>query len=343
MRALRLHKPYDFRMHDEPLPEPQPGWVRIQVKSVGVCASDVHWYRDGRIGNTVMTDPIILGHEASGTITALGEGVEGLKAGDRVAIEPARPCMECEFCSTGHFNVCPGIPFFGTPPTDGCLRDYISWPASLAVRIPDNVSFDEAALVEPLAVGVYAAELAAIDSGDIIAILGSGAIGLSTLQAARLAGASRIIVSEPIPARRRAALKLGADEAVEPSGLADAVARETNGRGVDIAFECSGSDEAVRQSCEIVRVLGKMMILGIPDRDTYPFAASASRRKQLTALFVRRSNLTTQKSIEWVSEGKVDVKSYASHHFSLEQTKEAMDLAATRGDGVIRAIIVVNK
>jgi len=343
MRAVRLHKPYDLRMHDEPVPQPPAGWVLIQVKSVGVCASDVHWYRDGRIGNTAMTDPIILGHEASGMISALGEGVEGLKVGDRVAIEPAKPCMECEFCRAGHFNVCPGIPFFGTPPTDGCLRDYITWPAALAIKIPDSVSYDDAAMVEPLAVGVYAAELARISPGDTIAILGSGAIGLSVLQAAKIAGAGRIIVSEPIPARRELAVKLGAAQAVEPSELADAVAGATNGRGVDIAFECSGSDEAVRDCCEIARVLGKVMILGIPDGDTYPFVASPSRRKQLSATFVRRSNLTTEKSIERVAAGKVDVKSYASHHFPLGQTREAMDLAATKGDGLIRAVIVVSE
>lgn len=343
MRSLRLHKPYDLRMHDEPVPEPRPGWVQIQVKSVGVCASDLHWYREGRIGNTAMTDPIILGHEASGMITALGEGVEGLKVGDRVAIEPAKPCMECEFCKAGHFNVCPGIPFFGTPPTDGCFRDYITWPAALVLKVPDTVSYDDAAMVEPLAVGVYAVELSRVLPGSAIAILGAGAIGLSTLQAARLAGVGRVIVSDPIPARRQVALKLGADEAVEPSGLADAVARVTNGRGVDIAFECSGSEEAVRECCEVVRVLGEVIIVGIPDGDTYPFAASPSRRKQLSAIFVRRSNLTTDKSIEWVAEGKVDVKSYASHHFSLEQTKEAMELATTRGDGLVRAVIVVNE
>lgn len=343
MRALRLHKPYQFQMHDEATPQPQPGWVQIQVKSVGVCASDVHWYKDGRIGHTAMTDPIILGHEASGVITALGEGVDTLKVGDRVAIEPAMPCMECEFCKAGHFNVCPGVPFFGTPPTDGCFRDYIAWPASLALKIPDNVSYDDAAMVEPLAVGVYAIELSQITPGETVVILGAGAIGLSTLQAAKAAGAGLIVVSDPIEARRELAVKLGATEAVDPSDVEDTIKKLTNGRGVDIAFECSGNEEAVRECCDLARVLGKVVIVGIPDGDTYPFAASASRRKQLSVIFVRRSNLTTEKSIELVSEGKMDVKSYASHHFPLEQTREAMDLAAVRGDGLIRAIIVVNE
>ncbi len=330
-------------MHDEPIPQPQPGWAQIQIKSVGVCASDVHWYKDGRIGNTVMSDPIILGHEASGMITALGDGVDSLKIGDRVVIEPAKPCMKCEFCLSGHVNVCLGAPFFGTPPTDGCFCDYIVWPAELAIKIPDCVSFDDAAMVEPLAVGDYAVELSQIASGDTVAIFGAGAIGLSTLQAAKLAGASKIIISDPIAARREMALTLGATEAIEPTEVRNAVNAITSARGVDIAFECSGSEEAVRECCEVARILGKVIIVGIPDGDTYPFAASASRRKQLSAIFVRRSNLNTERCIEYVAEGKMEVKPYASHHFTLEQTKEAMELAITRGDGLIRAIIAVNE
>ncbi|MCL5103997.1 MAG: NAD(P)-dependent alcohol dehydrogenase [Armatimonadetes bacterium] len=344
MRCLRLHSPLDLRMHEEPEPRPGPGEVQIRIMSVGVCASDVHWYRDGRIGSTVISDPIVLGHEASGVISALGEGVRGLAVGDRVAIEPAKPCMECESCKAGHYNVCPGIPFFGTPPTDGCFRDYVTWPASLALRIPDSVSFDDAAMVEPLAVGVYAVELAELKPEDTVVVLGAGAIGLSTVQAAKVAGARRIIVSEPIAARRELAIKLGACDAIDPlaSDAVEEVKRLTGGRGADAVFECAGDSEAVLQSSRMARVLGKVMIIGIPDDDTYQFDASASRRKQLTAIFVRRSNLTTEKSIEMVAEGKVDVKSYATHHFSLEDAGKALELAATKGDGLVRAVVVVS-
>lgn len=345
MRSLRLHGPRDLRLHDEPIPEPKAGEVQIQIKSVGICASDLHYYRDGRIGATSITEPMVIGHEASGVITALGEGVTGIEVGTRVAIEPAKPCMECEFCKVGYYNVCPGIPFFGTPPTDGCLCDYITWPANLVLPIPDSLSFDDAAMVEPLAVGAYAIELADPKQDDVVVVLGAGAIGLSVLQAAKVVGVEEVIVLEPVKSRREVAEQLGTPEVFDPrsSNIEEEVLRLTNGRGADIVIECAGDENAVRDASRLARVLGKVIIVGIPDGDDYPFDASAARRKQLTAIFVRRSNLTTEKAIEWVNNGEVDVAVYATHHFPLEQTAEAMELAIAKEDWVIRAVVVVNE
>lgn len=351
MRALRLHGPRDLRLHDEPVPTPAWGEVLIQVKSVGVCASDLHYYRDGRIGTTVITDPIVIGHEASGVIAALGDGVSdtletaALAVGDRVAIEPAKPCMQCEWCRTGHYNVCPGIPFFGTPPTDGCFRDYIAWPARLALRVPDTLTFDEIAIVEPLAIGVYVVKLAQPRPDDVVAVLGAGGVGLSVLQAARADGVRCVIVSEPVPERREMALRMGASEVIDPSAsnAEDEFARLTGGRGADVVIECTGEEDAVRESCKIARVLGRVMVVGIPNGDDYPFDASTARRKQLTATFVRRSNETTGRAIELVAEGKVDAASLATHRFPLEQAAEAIELAIARADGVIRAMVVVSE
>lgn len=332
-------------MHEEPIPEPADGEVQIQIKSVGVCASDVHYYRDGRIGSTVVTSPVVLGHEASGIVTAVGDGVADLRVGDRVAIEPAKPCMKCEWCLTGYYNLCPDIPFFGTPPTDGCFREYVTWPASLALKAPDKLTFDEIAMVEPLAIGIYAVDLAELQSHEIVAVLGAGAIGLSILQAAKLAGARRIIVSEPIKARRDLALKLGASEVLDPraSEPDEIVKHLTGGRGADVIFECAGEADAVRQASRMAAILGRVLVVGIPDDDEYPFDASASRRKQLTAIFVRRSNRTTEKAIEWVVERKADVSCYATHHFPLEEAGKALELAMEKGDGVVRAVVVVDE
>ena len=344
MRSTRLHGPRDLRMHDEPVPQPCAGEVQIQIKSVGICASDLHYYRDGRIGSTLLTQPTVIGHEASGVITALGDGVDSLQVGDRVAIEPAKPCMECEYCKQGFYNVCPGIPFFGTPPTDGCLRDYITWPASLAVKVPNALNFDEAAMIEPLAVGVYAVELGHLQPDETVVIIGAGAIGLSVLQAAVAAGVLRVFVVEPIAARREAALKLGAVEVIDPGAceLEEEVRRLTDGRGADVVFECAGEEETVRDACRVARVMGRLVIVGIPDGDDYPFEASCARRKQLSAVFVRRSNLTTKKSIELVEQGNVDAACYATHHFPLEEVADAMELGISRNDGVIRTIVAVS-
>ena len=342
MRSLRLHAPRDLRMHDEPVPEPGPDDALIRIKSVGICASDLHYYRDGKIGSTVVTSPIVLGHEASGVIESVGEGVANLNPGDPIAIEPAKPCMECEWCKSGHFNVCPGIPFFGTPPVDGCFREFVAWPARLCLEVPESLSFDEIAMLEPLAIGLYASELAEPKSDDAVAILGAGGIGLSILEALNAAGVKRVIVSDPVEARRLVALKLGASEAATPSSADAVVERFTGGRGCDIVIECTGEDEAVRQSARLARVLGKLVIVGIPASDVYPFDASVSRRKQLTAVFVRRSNLTTEKAAELVAEGKIDAASLATHRFPLEETADAMELALAKTDGVIRAIITVS-
>lgn len=342
MRVLRLHGPRDLRMHDEPVPQPAPGEVRLKIASVGICASDLHYYRDGRIGSTVVTEPLVLGHEASGVVDALGEGVTELAIGDRVAIEPTKPCGECEYCRQRRFNVCPNVEFFGTPPIDGCFRDYLCWPAELAIKIPDSMSLDEAAIVEPLAVGIHAVRLADVKPGDTVAVLGAGAIGLSVLQAARIAGAERIIVSEPIAERREAARVLGATDVIDSVEAVTEFARLTDGRGADVVIECTGEEEPVRESCRIVRVLGRIVIVGIPDSDDYRFEASPGRRKELTVVFCRRSNLAAKTAIDWVVQGKLDAACMATHHFSLEQAEEAMNLAIAKSDGVIRAVVTVN-
>lgn len=342
MRVLRLHSPTELKMHDEPVPSPGPGEVLIRVTSVGICASDVHWWRDGRIGTTVLDKPIVLGHEAAGTIESVGEGVTSVKSGQRVAIEPARPCFECEFCTSGRWNVCPNVLFFGTPPTDGCFQDFIVWPEKLVLPIPDELTNDEAAMVEPLAVGLYAAELAAVQQRESVAILGAGAIGLSTLQSIKMAGAGKVLVVDPVESRRALALKLGADAACSPEE-AEARAKElTDGRGFDVVVECAGEPDAVRQSARLARVLGRAVIVGIPRGDDYPFDASAARRKQLAAQFVRRSNNTTELAIELVRERKIDVASLATHIFPLEQVDEAMRMAETKSNGVLRAVIRVS-
>ena len=344
MRVLRLHGPRDLRMHEEPIPEPGAGEVRLRITSVGVCASDLHYYRDGRIGATVVTEPLVIGHEAAGVVDALGEGVTGLAVGDRVAIEPTNPCGECKFCRAGHYNVCPNVRFFGTPPEDGCFREYLTWPAGLAFKIPDSMSHDEAAIVEPMAVGIYAVRLAALSGSETVAVLGAGAIGLSVVQAAKVAGGRRIIVSEPVAARRDLAIRLGASDVIDPSN-SDAegeFSRLTDGLGPDVVIECTGEDDATREASRILRILGRLVVVGIPDRDVYTFEASPSRRKEMTVVFCRRSNLCAETAIEWIAEGKVDAACMATHRFPLEDTAKAMELAMSRSDGVVRAIVTVN-
>ena len=338
MKSLRLFAPYDMRLQDEPIPEIGPHDVLTKVKSVGLCASDSHWYRECRIGTTIMTEPLVLGHEAAGEIVAVGNAVTNVKPGDRVAIEPAYHCGECEFCRMGEFNICPTVQFMGTPPTNGSMREYVAWPSHLVIPIPDSMSFDEAAMIEPLAIGVFAVDLAKMCGGERVAVIGAGAVGLSVVAAAKAAGVGEIYVSEPIPERRKAAEMLGATKTFSPEEAGSAIAKLT-GYGPDIVFECAGELDALRQSAEIARPLGKVMVIGIPDEDDYIFPASASRRKQLTAIFVRRSRGTTERAIELVEKGQAQVALLATHRFSAAQIKEAFELAISRKDGIIRAVI----
>jgi L-iditol 2-dehydrogenase len=343
MKVLRLHKPLDLRFHDEPVPDVGPDEVLVKVASVGVCASDVHYYREGRIGDQVVEKPIVLGHEFSGTVAEVGEHVKTLVEGARVAVEPSKACKECEMCREGYANICPNVQFFGTPPIDGSLREYLAWPAELCIQVSEDVSFDEAAMIEPLAVGVYAVDLAEMAGRESVAILGVGAIGLSVLQAARIVGAGKIIVSDPIAERRELAMKLGADVAIDPNttDLASDVMRET-GLGVEVVFECAGTPDAVWQTAQIVRPKGRVVVVGIPEEDQYCFGASKCRRKELNVQFVRRSRNTAERSVEMVERELVDVASYATHAFPFDRVEEALRLAMDKTDGVVRAVIRVS-
>lgn len=342
MKVIRLHAPLSLKLHNEQISTPAAGEVLIKIKSVGVCASDVHWYREGKIGSTKLDKPLVLGHEASGEICAIGDNVSSLKVGDRVAIEPANPCMKCKYCVEGNYNVCIELPFFGTPPTDGCFREYITWPASLCLKIPDNVSFDEAAMAEPMAVGFFAVELSKIKSIQSAAVMGLGAIGLSVIQALKVLGIKKIVAIDSVNHRCKLALKLGASNIICKTG-ADAknALWQIIKDGPDVVFECTGAEDANIESSKLAKVMGRIVVVGIPEGDHYIFDSSDSRRKQLSIIFVRRSNLTTEKVLTLVSEGKINLKSYATHHFTLEQIQQAMEIMAERNDGVIRSMVVI--
>jgi L-iditol 2-dehydrogenase len=343
-RAARMHGIRDLRLEDLPRPAPGPGEVLLEVASVGVCGSDVHYYLEGRIGNQVVTAPIIMGHEFSAWVADLGTGVEGLDVGQLVAVEPAISCGECEPCRHGHPNLCPGVSFCGTPPVDGVFAEYTVMPAKNCFPLPQGFGPAEGAMLEPLGVAIHAVDLAHLKPGYTVAVLGAGPIGLLIAAVAQVAGASGIYMTEPLAYRRQFALDYVADAALNPDD-ADIVAeimRLTGGRGVDVAFEAAGAPETPQQAAALARPGGKVIVAGIPADDTMTMNASTVRHKGLTIKLVRRMKHTYPRAIRLVQRGMVDVKPLITHTFPLERIVEAFEMVAAYEDGVLRAVIQVS-
>lgn len=329
-----------MEIRETTIPAPGPGQALVAIKAVGVCGSDVHYYRDGKIGDQVVQYPFIIGHEAAGTVEETGPGSGRVKPGDQVAIEPATPCRECNPCRRGRPNLCPRVIFLGTPPVDGAFRQYMVMPEENLLRLPGNIEPGQAAFCEPLAVGLYAWEMARPAPGAAVAVFGCGPIGLSILICAAAAGARPLIALDPLGYRRDFALRKGATAALDPGdGNAPALIREaTRGEGVEISFEAAGQPGALMDATAATAIGGQVVIAGIPTGD-WTIPSHEARRSELTFRNVRRSAFTAEKAIEMVAAGMIDLEGVVSHRFPLDRTAEALELAADYRDGVIKAVI----
>lgn len=343
MRAARLHGPHDIRVEVVPRPEPAEGEVLIRVRAVGICGSDVHYFEDGGIGDAKISGPHELGHEFAGEVVAIGPGVEGPLVGTPVAVEPAIPCGHCEFCLQGNPNLCPNIIFVSTPPRRGSLAEFLAHPAALVFPMTEGLDFADAAMLEPLGVAIHTVNLAKLRPGDTAVVLGSGPIGLLTMQVARLGGARTVYVTDLIPERLELARRLGAASVLKADS-ADPVAwvkEQTAGRGVDVVFEAAWAAQTVSQAVAMAKPGGRVVVAGIPSgpNDTISFPASTARRKGLTIKLVRRMKHTYPRAMALVQQGLVDVRSLITHRFSLEETAAAFDLVSRRADGVVKALV----
>ena len=346
MRAIGLFGLHDLRAIRMPHPgQPGRGEVLLKVASVGICGSDHHYYHEGAIGSAIVDAGMVMGHEFSGWVAAVGDGVDGLEIGQLVAVEPAIPCGTCESCLHGHPNLCPEVLFCGSPNHIGALADYIRMPAENCFPLPGGMTPDEGAMLEPLGVAIHTVDLAHLKVGETVAVLGAGPIGLFTARLARAAGAGAVYVTEPLAYRREVALATAADLAFDPSreDVVAAILQATGGRGVDVAFEAAGAAETPDQAAQVTRPGGKVVVVGIPDDDTMRMSASAVRRKGLTIKLVRRMKHTYPRAIELVQSGSVDAARMATHAFTAEQADQAFALVDRYGDGVLRAVIRMNQ
>lgn len=343
MKAALLYRIRDIRLEERERPSFAPDEVLFRVKSVGVCGSDVTYFTQGRIGDQIVTAPHILGHECSGEIVKMGNEVKGIEIGRRVAIEPGIPCRCCPSCRIGYYNICPDVRFLGTPPILGAYQEYMSYPADFVFPLPSCINYDEGAMIEPLAVALHAVDLGNVQNGASIAILGTGSIGLLTLQVAISAGALFSLATDLIPERLRLAQKYGADIVID-SGKENAVQRikeETDDQGVDIVFEAAGEPETFQESIHLVRPGGTIVLIGICREDMVPLDFQTARRKEIAIKNVRRFRHAYRRAISLVAKGKIEVKSLVTHRFNLSQLPEAFELVEGRRDGVIKAVIKI--
>jgi L-iditol 2-dehydrogenase len=327
MQVARVHGAGDLRLHDEPLPTHGPGEVLVRVTEVGVCGSDVHWLREGGIGNDRIVTPLILGHECAGVIES------GPHSGQRVAIDPAIPCGRCEFCKEGNPNLCSALRFAGHAPHDGALCQHIAWPEHCLVPLPVSMSGLEAVMLEPLGVALYSVDCGNVKPGMSVAVFGCGTIGLSVIQVARASGAADIFATDlpSAPHRIRAAQSFEAIVLESNNGQeAEEILKATGGRGVDVAFEAAGDPEAVEAAVAAVKPGGQVILIGIPSEDRTAFTASVARRKDLAIRVIHRMKHTYPRAIQLVKSGRVDVRSMVTHRFPLSEVAAAYSCAAKR-------------
>lgn len=315
--------------------------VLIKMKVVGICGSDVHYYVSGKIGGQIVRYPFPVGHEGAGEVISVGRNVSRVKPGDRIAIEPAMPCGECDQCKANRPHTCRKLRFLGCPgQADGCLSEYIVMPENSCFRIADTMSYTEAAISEPLAIGVYAVNQSIPMKGATIGILGFGPIGMSVILPAIAKGAERIFVTDLIDERLSIAKACGATwigNSARENVVAEITAKEP--LLLDVVFECCGKQEAMDQAIDMLKPGGKLMIIGIPEFDRWNISVDKLRHKEICIQSVRRQNHSVEEALESMGNGRLNVEKMATHRFSFDQTKAGFDLVSRYEDGVMKAMI----
>lgn len=336
MQAAFIRGIRDVAVGELAPPRPADDELLIEVEAVGICGSDLHYYLEGAIGPQLVTGGFVPGHEFAGRVADAKAERFGLTPGALVAVDPATPCGRCEWCHRGHINLCPFVVFKGAPPHQGAMAGRITARPEALFPVPEGFDATDAAMLEPLGVAIHAIDLAKPRLLETCAIVGCGAIGLLTLQVAKVAGVGETIAVEPVPERRAMAQELGADRAVASvAELQDL----TRGRGVDLVLEATDVREGFQLAAEAARIGGRIVLIGIPEGDGYALSASLARRKGLSVKFSRRMGYVYPRAIDLVRGRRVDVRKLATHHFPLAAAAEAFARQAAREDGIIKGIL----
>ncbi|MFO7612002.1 MAG: NAD(P)-dependent alcohol dehydrogenase [Clostridia bacterium] len=341
MKAAVLENIGKLEIKQVEKPVAAPGHVLIRIDYAGICGSDVHYYEHGRIGDFIVKGPLILGHECAGTVAGMGEGANGFSIGDRVVPEPGYACGKCSFCKSGKYNLCESMTFMATPPVDGAFCEYISYPADMVFKLPKNVSTREAALIEPLAIGIYAAQRGGVFPGAKVLILGAGCIGLVSMLASKAFGASSVIITDVLGNRLEAARKLGADHAVNSrtEDLASIVGKATGGAGADVVIDCVGIDHTMANAVDNVKKGGTVVMVGMGSEGNVSVNMNRAIGKEIDFRTIFRYRNIFPTALELVSSGKIDIKSIISHEYDFDDIAKAMEFVSKNKDNVVKAVI----
>jgi L-iditol 2-dehydrogenase len=316
-------------VEERPDPDPGPLEAVVRTEAVGVCGSDTAYYKVGRIGDYVVDGPIILGHEVAGEVVKVGSDVTDVRVGDRVAIEPGTPCRNCRECMAGRYHLCPDLVFLATPPYDGALIQQMTIDARNLYPIPDSMTYEEGALLEPLSVGIWGCQRAGLEGGDDVLVTGAGPVGLLAAASARALGAGSVTVTDVSDFRLDLAKQMGFDaEHGDAPGDGD----------FDVLLECSGAPGVLAQGMRRLRPAGRAAMIGMSKEEAIGLPLSQLNVNELTLSLVNRYNHTWPLAIELVASGRVDVAPLVTHHFSLAESADALTLASRVPDSV-KAVI----
>jgi L-iditol 2-dehydrogenase len=356
MKAAFLSAPGRIATADTTDPKrARPGDVLLELAAVGICGSDLHYFRTGRIGDQVVDEPWIIGHECTAVVAKVGPEVRGLVPGDRVAVDPLIACGSCDQCRAGRRHTCRRQRFLGSPgQQQGCLCERLVMPSECCFRVPEGMSAGAAVLVEPFAIALHALNLLGPAKGKNIAVLGAGPIGLCVLAALNAAGAASVALVDPLAYRLTQAQRLGASSLHRPasgfpegqpasiSAERDPAAQEILALypdGMHAVFDCSGEQAALDQAGTLLAPGGTLVIVGIPEKARVSFDHSTWRRKELSVKNVRRQNECTDRAVELLGSGKIQLDPIITHRFELADTQAAFELVSRYGDGVGKALI----
>ena len=344
MKVAVLYEPRHIELEDRDKPSiSSPNEVLVEVRNVGICHSDVHYYVHGRIGDFVVREPLILGHECSGVVVEKGGAVRHLEVGDRVIIEPAAPCRTCFYCKIGRYNLCENLKFMGTPPTDGAFSEYVTWPADFVYKMPDEMSFEEGALIEPFSVALYSVRRSGLLPGSRVAILGAGTIGLMTLMAARECGATEIFITDIVDRKLKLAEELGAKAAInaKEEDPVKTITYLTDGKGPDVVFDAVGLESTFNQALKMVRMGGRIVVIGLGFKDVTTSPIIDIPTKELDILGILRYANVFPDAIRIAASKKPPLTKLITHRLDFSELVKGMELVARGEEDVMKVMIKI--